>query len=361
MGDVRNLQEQVLYLTEELKKIKQSLGGALPSPIPGPQGPQGSTGERGPKGEEGVGIKGFGSELPPSARLGEWFILQANDDKGINFFLCQYINYRWVRQFSIRGPQGIPGPQGGSDIVVNPVDEATGIITKIKIDGVVYTIDVPTDIYPENVFVADEFEFVNNNGYFGTIATAKINAMITAYGYATTTVVNAIGSRVTSIESLIPLDASEDNELADKDFVNSSIATNTAFFIGTFDSSDLGLGSNPDVGDVAAKLDELYPSATNNDYAFFEYTPTEGAIEYWRFKFVSNSGWEYEYMLNNSSFTQAQWNAINSGITATSYTNLLSTVANKEDKGYITIGGTRYQLQIGDTPSAGTITFELED
>lgn len=351
----RNLQQQVGKNQEDIKKILQALGTAIPNPIPGPQGPQGSTGERGPKGDTGVGIIGFGTQLPPSARLGEWFILQANDADGINYFLCQYINYRWIRQFALRGPKGVPGEQGGSDIVVNPVDEATGIITKLKIDGVVYTIDIPTDIYPENVFVSDEFEFVDNNGYFGTIATAKINSMITAYGYATTTVTNGLSSRIDTIETFIEDDA------ATKDFVNSSIATNTAFFIGTFDSSDLGLGSNPDVGDVAAKLDELYPSATNNDYAFFEYTPTEGAIEYWRFKFVSNSGWEYEYMLNNSSFTEAQWSAINSGITSSTLASINNTIPNKEDKGYITIGGTRYQLQIGDTPSEGTVTFELED
>ena len=36
---LRNLEEQVLYLTNELIKIKQSLGTALPDPIEGPEGP----------------------------------------------------------------------------------------------------------------------------------------------------------------------------------------------------------------------------------------------------------------------------------------------------------------------------------
>lgn len=41
---------------------------------------------------------------------------------------------------------------------------------------------------------------------------------------------------IVDINSLIPSQASVSNQLADKDFVNSSISTNTANFIGTFNS-----------------------------------------------------------------------------------------------------------------------------
>lgn len=41
---------------------------------------------------------------------------------------------------------------------------------------------------------------------------------------------------ITTINSKIPNQATDQNQLADKEFVNSSIATNTAFFIGTFNN-----------------------------------------------------------------------------------------------------------------------------
>ena len=58
---------------------------------------------------------------------------------------------------------------------------------------------------------------------------------------------------------------------------------------------------------------------TNNDYAFVTGTDSEGNTYYDRYKAtVSGSSvtWSLEYRLNNSSFTAAQWSAINSGITS---------------------------------------------
>ena len=46
-------------------------------------------------------------------------------------------------------------------------------------------------------------------------------------------------NNITAINEKIPAQASAENQLADKDFVNSSIATNTANFIGTFTSVEL--------------------------------------------------------------------------------------------------------------------------
>lgn len=91
---------------------------------------------------------------------------------------------------------------------------------------------------------------------------------------------------------------------ATADFVNSSIATNTANFKGTF------------------KSEADFPNtATNNDYLFFDTTDDEGNKVFKRFKYSVGAGaegadiWQYEYTLNNSSFTAAQWETINSGIT----------------------------------------------
>ena len=84
------------------------------------------------------------------------------------------------------------------------------------------------------------------------------------------------------------------------EFVNSSVATNTANFAGTFTSES-----------------EFPAVATNNDYLFLDTVDEEGNKIFKRYKYASDtSRWVYEYTLNNSSFTAAQWAAIQSGITA---------------------------------------------
>lgn len=110
----------------------------------------------------------------------------------------------------------------------------------------------------------------------------------------------ATKAAVYAIQALIPATATADNQLADKAFVNSSIATATAEFKGSFTS-----------------LDELKATSGNlNDYAFYLHTDSVGNSIVDRYKWTT-AGWLYEYTLNNSSFTAEQWAALNSAITAT--------------------------------------------
>lgn len=122
------------------------------------------------------------------------------------------------------------------------------------------------------------------------------------------------------IEGKIPAAASDQNQLADKQFVNSSIATATAEFKGSFNLvTDLHLTVSATRLQIAAALPNVIASADNNDYAFVmiptaDDSPTEiASVE--RYKY-NGSAWAFEYALNNSGFTQAQWNALNSGITS---------------------------------------------
>lgn len=109
----------------------------------------------------------------------------------------------------------------------------------------------------------------------------------------------------TGISALIPQAATADNQLADKEFVNSSIATATATFRGTF-----------------ATLEALKATpADRNDYAFWAHKDEAGNTCYDKYTY-DGSSWKFEYRLNNSSFTAAQWGAINSGITDTLVTKL---------------------------------------
>lgn len=106
----------------------------------------------------------------------------------------------------------------------------------------------------------------------------------------------------------VPMNPTAEDAAASKNFVNSSIATNTATFRGTFGMTEREfqkLGWQDD--------DPNKPYyAKHNDYAFlYEGEPPEQV--YTRYKRVSST-WEKEYKLNNSGFTSAQWNAINSGV-----------------------------------------------
>ena len=112
---------------------------------------------------------------------------------------------------------------------------------------------------------------------------------------------------LTPITELIPAQATPQNQLADKNFVNSSVATNTANYI-----SDNGQPFQS-VEDLEAYTGTL----TNNDYAFVVGTDSAGNTTYTRYKYNANTQtWAAEYVLNNSSFTAEQWAAISSGITA---------------------------------------------
>jgi hypothetical protein len=119
---------------------------------------------------------------------------------------------------------------------------------------------------------------------------------------------NGIYLDIKEIKDKIPTQASNNNQLADKDYVDDSIATSAATFRGTY-----------------ASLDDLHAvtTADNNDYAFVTDTATTGITAYRRYKFVpgtgTGTGWVYEYTLNNSSFTIAQWAAINSGVTSINF------------------------------------------
>lgn len=113
--------------------------------------------------------------------------------------------------------------------------------------------------------------------------------------------IEGLHDEVDGIEELIPNQASPSNQLADKDFVNSSISTNTANFLGTYTSM--------------AQI-EAIPNPTNNDYAFLQSTDSAGNTVYSRYKYnAEQQQWLFEYELNNSSFTAEQWATINSGLT----------------------------------------------
>lgn len=129
--------------------------------------------------------------------------------------------------------------------------------------------------------------------------------------------VSTLQGKVSTIEGEIPSQASSSNQLADKNFVNSSIATNTANFLGTYTSmADIEAIQNP----------------TNNDYVFLQTTDSAGNNVFDRYKYnAEQEEWLFEYELNNSSFTAEQWATINSGLTQSSVTQDIENAINALD------------------------------
>lgn len=147
-----------------------------------------------------------------------------------------------------------------------------------------------------------------------------------------------IRNLIAAINSKIPEEATSTNQLADKAFVNSSIATNTATFRGTYETVS-ALPTKTAVKDLKI-----------NDYAFVISGDVGSNPEYHRYKY-DGSKWVFEYALNNSSFTQYQWDAINSGINQTGVGKITSNeskidghIADKENPHLVN----KYQVGLGN-------------
>lgn len=138
----------------------------------------------------------------------------------------------------------------------------------------------------------------------------KISQLVNDSNYTTATQLN-------KVTELIPNTATVNNQLADKNFVNSSISTATAEFRGTVEDLE-------SLNSITANI---------NDYAFYKHVDANGNTLFDRYKFTDK--WEYEYTLNNSSFTADQWATINSGITENSIPTKTSELIN--DSNFATI------------------------
>ena len=129
---------------------------------------------------------------------------------------------------------------------------------------------------------------------------------------------------IDGINTLIPDEASDENQLADKAYVNTKVSTDSATFRGTYNLvNDLSLTTSATREQVAAALGTAISTADNNDFCYVE-VPTDDTrpteISHTdRYKF-NGTAWSFEYQLN--SFTAVQWDAINSGITSALVTKL---------------------------------------
>lgn len=155
---------------------------------------------------------------------------------------------------------------------------------KSKLEGVeegATKVDKTSDITNDSGFINKD---VNNLSYYRTSSSQD------AIDNQIKDDIDAIEDDIDNIDELIPSQATSQNQLADKNFVNSSIATNTAYHRGTFDIvNDLELPRTATHLQVATALASKIIEVTNNDYAFVS-VPNEvitSQVErYDRYKYV---------------------------------------------------------------------------
>lgn len=215
---------------------------------------------------------------------------------------------------------------------------------------------VPTSIPYPNLFDYHDDTKQNN------LNSSQLSAVNSGIDTIKVAQIGTNTSSISTINGKIPSAASPSNQLADKEFVNSSVATNTAYFKGTFSSVAALLAYSGDItnNDYAFVTNSVIQdngndwssatdlnnynkaSLTNKDYAWvingsnFDLYVFDIVHQQWvltaantskitqptaynRYKAIVSDDtvtWSWEYTLNNSSFTAAQWAAINSGITA---------------------------------------------
>jgi hypothetical protein len=195
------------------------------------------------------------------------------------------------------------------------------------------------------------------NGKQATLTTAQQNAVDSGITGTLVGKITTNETAISTINSKIPNEASSTNQLADKDFVNSSIQTQTAHFRGnwaTWSAVPTSASSYP-------ADDDGNTTPTSNDYMVVQdasgYTG-ETLVGTWRFKYSGvwstngKNGWLPEYQVNETPLTAAQLAAINSGITSTlvgQITTNQTNIGNKVDK-----SSTASQVYI--TNSSGTST-----
>lgn len=200
------------------------------------------------------------------------------------------------------GPQGPQGPAG-----------ADGLTTSVSINSTTH-IQSGGNINLGNNYVQDANYIHTDNNY----TTAEKNDV----------------AEIDGIVGKIPTQATASNQLADKDFVNSSINSVTAFYI-TIDvqGTQFATKAQLDATTVFYSGGEAR-TPTRNDYCIVladetKTDPVTGESPTTRYIFQNNH-WEFQYVVNKTTLTAAQLAAVNSGITAAGVTKLSGIQAGAE-------------------------------
>ena len=120
--------------------------------------------------------------------------------------------------------------------------------------------------------------------------------------------------KISAINALIPSQANSANQLADKDFVNSSITHMAAYFVTYNAGGDAFPTKAALMGAATVYHQGMAYTPTENDYcAVLADESKDGAQTRYSF---DGANWVFQYKINDKPFTAEQNAAINSGMTA---------------------------------------------
>lgn len=172
--------------------------------------------------------------------------------------------------------------------------------------------------------------FVNNTDLANAIS--NHNTSGTAHSDIRNSI-TSLSNSVTAIQNVIPTAATANNKLTDKNYVDDSINSVTAYYI-----------TKNAAGDAFATKAELNSATvfysggqvripTRNDYCIVEADeskrdPITGEDPTTRY--IYNNGWEFQYIVNKTALTADQLAALNSGVTAADVTKLSGIEAGAE-------------------------------
>lgn len=159
------------------------------------------------------------------------------------------------------------------------------------------------------------------NGKQDALSTAQLAAVNSGADATKIGQIATNANDIDAIEALIPSQATANNQLADKAFVNSTVQTGTANFRGNWVTwADVPTQASDYPLDYAQSR-----TPTVNDYLVVQDAsgyPLDTLEGTWRFKYSGDwttngkNGWHPEYQVNETPFTSAQLDAINSGATS---------------------------------------------
>lgn len=166
----------------------------------------------------------------------------------------------------------------------------------------------------------------NGYGYANIPSQVSDTAYASSWDWVTTTApsknavydkINSVDSSISTINWKIPSAATSSNQLADKNYVNDSINSVTAYYI----TKDAQWNQFATYAQLAAAT-TFYSGwevriPTKNDYTIVLADENHDNATT---RYIYNSGWEYQYTINETAMTQAQLDALNSGITSSKVT-----------------------------------------
>lgn len=134
-----------------------------------------------------------------------------------------------------------------------------------------------------------------------------------------------VDEKINDINSKIPNQASSTNQLADKDFVNSSINNIAAFYITKNANGDPFENYNELITTTTYYSGGEVRIPTRNDYCIVRVDENHDNATT---RYIYGNQWEFQYIVNETALTAEQLAALNSGATK----EIIDSISNKLDK-----------------------------